>query len=202
MNYRSILDRILQTVDEEAYVTPMRRIGGEEGQAVAIVREVMRQPDWEPEELRSLIRRLHTEGRMRRTTMLSALHIVAAHPRVANWVEAAQLAGEQELAALEEGGSNLQNNLASVDRHRGVIAFQRGFFEAALDHFGRALERERSAPNLGNILSTLIRLGEEAEAQSLLVQIRSTYPSELVTELNVYIEQDHDLALLRTEYAP
>jgi len=202
MNYRSILDRILQTVDEEAYVTPMRRIGGDEGQALAIIREVMRQPDWEAEELRSLIGRLHAEGRMRRVTMLSALHIVAAHPRVANWVEAARLTGEQELAALEEGGPNLQNNLASVDRHRGVIAFQRGFFEVALDHFGRALERERSAANLGNILSTLIRLGEEPEAQSLLVQIRSTYPDELVAELNVYIEQDHDLVLLRTEYTP
>jgi hypothetical protein len=202
MDYRSILDRILQTVDEEAYVTPLRRIGGEEGLAVGLVRESMRQQGWDPEQVRSLIQRLESEGRMRRVTALSALHIVAAHPKVANWAEAARLAGEQELAALEEGGPDLNHNLASVDRHRGVIAFQRGFYENALDNFGRALERERSAANLGNILSTLIRLREETEARSLLIQIRASYPPALVEELDTYIQQDHDLALLRTENAP
>ena len=202
MNLRSILDRILQTVDEEAYVTPLRRIGGEEGLAVGLVRESMRQTGWDPEQVRALIHRLHDEGRMRRVTKLSALHIVAAHPKVADWSEAARLAGEQELAALEEGGADPNHNLASVDRHRGVIAFQRGFHEVALDHFGRALERERRAANLGNILSTLIRLGEEPEAHSLLGQIRGSYPPALVDELNLYIQQDHDLALLRPENAP
>lgn len=202
MDYRSILDRILQTVDEEAYVTPLRRIGGEEGRAVGLIREAMRQQGWDPEQVRSLIHRLRDEGRLRRVTALSALHIVAAHPKVANWSEAARLAGEQEFAALEEGGPDLNHNLASVDRHRGVIAFSNQHYEAALDHFGRALERERSAANLGNILSTLIRLGEEDEARSLHSQIRASYPPALVDELEAYIQQDHDLALLRTENAP
>lgn len=199
MQYREILDRILNAVDQDAYLTPTHRIGGDEGQALAVFRQAMGAPDWEPEAVRGLLQRMHDEGRLRRVTYLSALHIVAAHPRVGNWVEAARLTGEQELAALDEGGPDLNANLASVDRHRGVIAFMKQHYELALDYFARALERERTAENLGNILCTLVRLHEIDEAASLLAQIQTSYPGPLVDELTDIIERDPDLALLRAE---
>jgi tetratricopeptide (TPR) repeat protein len=199
MDYRQILDRIFETVDQEAYLTPVHRIGGDEGRALQVFREAMARADFEPEEVRALVTRLHREGRIRNVTRLSALHIVACHPRVANYEEAARLAGEQELAALDEGGPDLQLNLASADRHRGVISFLKGHYELALDYFARALDRERSAENLGNVLCTLLRIGEIDEACSLLTQIRRSYPDSLVDELNAVIERDPDLALLRTE---
>jgi tetratricopeptide (TPR) repeat protein len=199
MQYREILDRILNAVDQDAYLTPTHRIGGDEGQALAVFRQAMAMPEWEPEAVRGLLQRMHDEGRLRRVTYLSALHIVAAHPKVGNWVEAARLTGEQELAALDEGGPDLNANLASVDRHRGVIAFMKQHYELALDYFARALERERTAENLGNILCTLVRLHEIDEAASLLAQIQTSYPGPLVDELTDIIERDPDLALLRAE---
>ena len=199
MQYREILDRILNAVDQDAYLTPTHRIGGPEGQALAVFRQAMSAADWEPEAVRGLLLRMHDEGRLRRVTYLSALHIVAAHPKVGNWVEAARLTGEQELAALDEGGPDLSANLASVDRHRGVIAFMKQHYELALDYFARALERERTAENLGNILCTLVRLHEIDEAASLLAQIQASYPGPLVDELTDIIERDPDLALLRAE---
>lgn len=199
MAYREILDRIYESVDDDAYLTPVHRISGPEAAALEIFRAALAQPEFEPEAVRGLVRRLHQEGRLRRVTMLSALHIVAAHPRVANYDEAARLAGEQELAAMEEGGPELAHNLASVDRHRGVLAFIKGHYEVALDYFARALDRERSAENLGNVLCSLIRLGEFEEAGALLAQIRTSYPAPLVAELDATVAADPDLALLRVE---
>ncbi|MFT6373565.1 MAG: pentatricopeptide repeat protein [bacterium] len=111
------------------------------------------------------------------------------------------MAGEQELAALDHGGPFKETNLAAVDRHRGVVAYLRGHYDNALDHFSRALERQRSAENLGNVLCALVRLGEIDEARSLFAQIRATLPQALVTELIAMVNQDPDLALLRTEDA-
>ncbi|MCP4808430.1 MAG: hypothetical protein GY913_06020 [Proteobacteria bacterium] len=199
MSYREILDRIYESVDGDAYFTPVHRIEGPESDALALFRDALSEPEFEPEGVRRLVRRLHEEGRLRRVTMLSALHIVAAHPRVKNYDEAARLCGEQELAALAEGGPELQANLASVDRHRGVLAFVNGHVEVALDYFARALDRERSAENLGNVLCALVRLGEFEEAGSLLAQIRTSYPASLVAELDETVAADPDLALLRME---
>ena len=49
-----------------------------------------------------------------------------------------------------------------------MIAFLRGHDAVALDWFTRALERERSAENVGNVLAVLIRLGELQEARELV----------------------------------
>lgn len=199
MAYRSILDRIFEAVDQQAYLTPMHRIQGPESQGLAVFKAALAEPDFDAEEVRRLVDRLHEEGRLRATTRFSALHIVAAHPKVGNFAEAARLVGEQELAALDEGGPSLNADLASVDRHRGVLAFMKGHYEVALDYFSRALDRERSAENLSNILCCLIRLKELAEAQNLWTQIQSSYPEDLVDELGRIIQQDPDLALLRLE---
>ncbi|HJN72286.1 MAG TPA: hypothetical protein QGF58_00015 [Myxococcota bacterium] len=199
MSYRAILDRIFETVDEESYQTPVHRISGHEAEALAVFRDALRQPDWEPEELRALVRRLQAEGRIRRVTMFSALHIVAAHPKVKNYAEAARMTAEQEVAAWQDDGPDLNADLASVERHRAWLAFAMGRYEQALDYCSRALERERSGENLQNILCTLIRLREIDEAAALLVQIRRSYPASMVAELDSAIASDADLALLRTE---
>jgi tetratricopeptide (TPR) repeat protein len=202
MDYSALFQRILQTVDEEAYFTPADHVDARHREGVNAVREALSRADFDADNVRMLIERLHKEGRLDRVLRLSSLHIVAAHPKVAEWEEAARLVGEQEFAALELGGPNLQSNLASVDRHRGVLAYLRGHYDVALDYFARALERERTAENLTNILCTLLRLGEEAEARDLLGSIRTAFPAAIAAQVERTIRSDADLALLRTESSP
>ncbi len=200
IDFQSLFGRILETVDAQAYFMPSLHVDQGGRDVLQQVEAAMRAPDFDPDRVRALIHTRYDQGRLDRVLKLSALHVVACHPRVADWEEAARLAGEQELAALEEGGPNLQANLASVDRHRGVLAFMRGHYEVALEYFTRALERQRSAENLSNILCTLLRLGEEDEAWSLLKQVRSSFPPPLVRQLDQNVLSDPDLALLRTEH--
>ena len=199
MDYQAILDRILATADERAYLTPFSHVDSRFQGALAEVRTDLQSADFDPDRTRALVARLHDEGRLDRVHYFSALHVVAASPRVRDYAEAARLVAEQEMAALELGGPGLESNLASVDRHRGVLAFLRGQYEVALDYFTRSLERQRSAENLGNILCALIRLGEHDEATELLDQIRSSFPSDLVDELDSIIASDPDLIPLRME---
>ena len=199
MDYASIFQRILRTVDEAAYFTPVEHVDPSHRAGVARVREALGDPAFDPDAVRALIERLYREGQLDRVLRLSSLHVVAAHPKVGAWDEAARLVGEQEFAALELGGPRLEANLASVERHRGVLAFLRGHYEVALDYFARALERERSAENLTNILCTLLRLGEEDEARELLVSIRTSFPADLARQVDRTILTDPDLALLRSE---
>jgi DNA-binding phage protein len=202
MNYQALLARILQQVDEQAYLTPSSHLPEAHRVAMAEVASMLQEPAFDPSEVRAVVRRMYKDGRIDRVLMLSALHVVAASPRVQDWAEAARLIGEQEFAALEQGGPNLEANLASVDRHRGVLAFLRSHYDIALDYFTRALERQRTAENFGNVLCTLCRLGESDQASALLAQIRDTLPTELVSDLDTMIARDPDLAVLRTGDAP
>jgi len=199
MDYQAIFQRILDTVDREAYFTPVSQVDERHRAGVAAVREALSQPNFDPDAVRALVEDLAAGGHLDAVLRLSALHIVAAHPRVGEWEEAARLVGEQEFAALEQGGPRLQANLASVDRHRGVLAFLRGHYEVALDYFARALERERSAENLTNILCTLLRLGDEDEAHELLHSIQTSFPAGIAEQVRTAILEDPDLALLRPE---
>jgi hypothetical protein len=199
MDYQAIYARILQTVDQRAYQTPSVHVDPSQRAAMEELERCIQAPDFRVDDVRAQVRAAFRGGRIDRVMMLSALHVIACHPRVADWEEAARLVGEQEFAALEMGGSNLQSNLASVDRHRGVLAYLRGHYGVALDYFSRTLERQRSAENLQNILCTLLRLDEEAEAAALLAQIRRSFPSDLVEEIDRSIQNDPDLALLRSE---
>lgn len=198
MDYAAIFARIRKTVDNRAYFTPATSVEPSQRAAMAEIQGDLA-GSFDTDAIRAKIERFHREGRIDRVKKLSALHVLACHPRVADWEEAARLVGEQEFAALELGGPNLQDNLASVDRHRGVLAFLRGHYDVALDYFARALERQRSAENLQNILCTLIRLGDEDDARDLLHRVRSAFPRDLVEALNHSIESDPDLALLRGE---
>ena len=150
----------------------------------------------------ALIRRFHQDGLIDRVHMLSALHVLAASPKVGDFELAAKYVAEQEMAAMALGGPRLTANLASVDRHRGVLAFMQGHFAVALDYFSRAFERQHSPGNLSNVLATLLRLGDIEEARSLLTQIRRAFSAELVGDLNHMINQDPDLAMLRDKEAP
>lgn len=199
MDYQAIYARILATVDQRAYLTPTMHVDADQRAAMVEIERVIQGPGFEPETARDMAARYFADGRIDRVMMLSALHVIACHPRVADWEEAARLVGEQEYAALELGGARLQDNLASVDRHRGVLAYLRGHYEVALDYFSRTLERQRSAENLQNILCTLLKLDEEDEALALLAQIHRSFPDELVDEVDRAIQTDPDLALLRTE---
>jgi hypothetical protein len=199
MDYQALFARILQTVDTAAYQTPASQVEGAQREVLAEVGRMLAAPGFRASDVRSFIREAHAEGRIDRVKLLSALHVVACHPKVAEWEEAARLVGEQEYAALELGGPHLESNLASVDRHRGVLAFLRGHPSVALEYFTRSLERERSAENLGNVLAALLRMGDEAEARDLLAQVRRGFPAAIVAELDRNVQRDPDLALLRSE---
>ncbi len=199
MDYQALFARILKSVDTAAYQTPVTQVEGPQREVLAEVQALLQGPEFDAEQARAHVRKLHAEGRLDRVKVLSALHVIACHPSVADWPEAARLVGEQEYAALELGGPHLEGNLASVERHRGVLAFLRGHHAVALEYFTRSLERERSAENLGNVLATLLRLGDETEARDLLQQVRRGFPAGLVSELERSILRDPDLALLRSE---
>ncbi|MCA9491815.1 MAG: hypothetical protein KC621_17910 [Myxococcales bacterium] len=199
MNYQALIERITQAVDESAYFTPTSHVDPARRAVLEQARQEMARADFDPDQLRAWLQEQHAGGRLDRVHLLSALHVVACHPKVADWDEAARLVGEQELAALDLGGPELEANLAAVDRHRGVLAYLRRHHGVALDYFARALERQRSAENFTNVLCTLLRLGELVEARTLLRQARGSFPRALVTEIDRNVAQDPDLALLRSE---
>lgn len=197
MDYNAILDRILDTVDHEAYRYTGAHLTAQDAEAQAAVHAGLADDSVDVATIRALVERMHADGSIDDVVRLSLLYVIAAHPRVKDYQEAARLTGEREFAAWRRGGSDLQAQLAGVDRHRGALAFLLGHYEQALDHFARALERERTPNNLQNVLATLLRLGEETDARNLLVQIRSSYPKGAVDALEGIIQQDPDLALLR-----
>ena len=201
MDFQQLFSRILATVDEAAYFTPVEHVDASQRAAASAIQEAMAADDFDADQVRALIHRLAERGHIDAVMKLSALHVVACHPAVADYEEAARMVGEQEFAALEKGGPNLQANLASVDRHRGVLGFLKGHHEVALDYFARALERQRSAENVGNVLATLCAMGELEEATALLTQVRGAFPAALVQQLNDSITRDPDLAPLRSEAA-
>ena len=197
MSVQSILERVLQTVDRQAYLTPVGHADRRFREPLSLIARALADPETDPANVRALARGLHAEGRLDAVHLHSALHVIAASPRVRDYAEAARQVAEQETAALAAGGANLDSNLASVDRHRGVLAFLQGHFEVALDYFARALERERSAENVGNLLCALVRLGELDEAADLLAHLSEVLPAAFVRDLQARVLDDPDLAPLR-----
>lgn len=201
VDYSWLLDRILETVEDRAYLTPVTSAPPMVRDALQEVADALSKPGFDPEAVRSHIASLHRAGRLDDVMRLSALCVVATHPSVADWPLAARLAGEQEVASLVGGGAYLSAWLASVDRHRGVIAWSLGQPAVALDHFSRALERQHNPENLGNVLCALLALGEDAQAADLLRRVCDSHPAPFVSELKRRVQQDPDLALLRDEDA-
>lgn len=198
MNYDALFDRILHVVDQEAYLPLADVVEPRQQQAMSEIEQAMRKPGWDPSDVRGLIERLHRHGRIDEVMKLSALHVVAASPKVRDYAEAARLVAQQEMAAMTLGGPHLGHNLASVERHRGVLAFMMQRYDVALDYFSRAFERQHTAGNLSNVLATLLRLGDVEDARDLYRQVGSSLPKALVADLEHIISSDPDLALLRT----
>ena len=199
MDYEELFQRILAKVDKDAYLATLPPLAPRQRAALQEIERARRDASLSVDQIRGLIARFYEEGRLDAPLYYSALHVLAASPRVKDYPEAARLVAAQEMAALEQGGPRLQANLASVERHRGVLAFLTQHYDVALDYFSRAFEREHNAMNLSNVLSTLLRLGDEPEARALLVQVRASLPPALVAELDELILTDPDLALLRGE---
>jgi tetratricopeptide (TPR) repeat protein len=199
VDYDALYERILGQVDQAAYMALADVVDPSQRDAMVEIEGQLRDPTLPPYTTEALIKRFHQDGLIDRVHMLSALHVLAASPKVGDLERAAKYVAEQEMAAMAQGGPRLSANLASVDRHRGVIAFLQGHFGVALDYFSRAFERQHSAGNLSNVLACLLRLGDIDEARDLLQQVRSLLSSQLVADLNERINTDPDLALLRME---
>lgn len=199
MNYEELFERILGRVDEDSYLASIRPLAPGQRQALQEIEQLRKNPDVSAQVVRALIEQQHTAGVLDRPLYYSALHVLAASPKVKDYAEAARYAAAQEMAALDLGGPRLSANLASVERHRGVLAFLQGHYGVALDYFSRAFEREHNAMNLSNVLATLLRLGDEEEAVALLRQVRGALPAALVAQLDALVESDPDLSLLRAE---
>jgi len=199
VDYDALFERILGQVDQAAYIALADVVDPSQRNAMVEIEGQLRDPNIAPHTTEAFIKRFHQDGLIDRVHMLSALHVLSASPKVGDFELAAKYVAEQEMAAMAQGGPRLTVNLASVDRHRGVLAFMQGHFAVALDYFSRAFERQHSAGNLSNVLATLIRLGDVQEAKDLLKQIRGGFASDLVADLNQMIHKDPDLALLRSE---
>ena len=199
MDYDALFERILGQVDQAAYIALADVVDPFQQDAMVEIEGQLRDPNIAPHKTEALIKRFHQDGLIDRVHMLSALHVLSASPKVGDFELAAKYVAEQEMAAMALGGPRLTANLASVDRHRGVLAFLQGHFAVALDYFSRAFERQHSAGNLSNVLAALLRLGDFQEAKDLLRQIRNGFATDLVADLNHLIHNDPDLALLRGE---
>jgi tetratricopeptide (TPR) repeat protein len=202
MDYRALVARIRDAVDAEAYFTPADHVDPRHREAVGEIAAALRVPGFDPDVVRRHAARLRTEGRLDDVLYWSSMHVISAHPAVSDWAAAATAVAMQEDAALTAGGPRQSDHMASVHRHRGVLAFLRGRYDVALEYFGQAFERQRTAENLTNILCTLIRLGDEHDARGLLDRVRAGMPAAMVAEIDRSIASDADLAPLRDEELP
>lgn len=195
MGVRRILDRLHEAIQNgEDYLVPTEQLPAtRRGPAKRIYTALA---DEGPERARQVVEELYVSGAIDRVMQLSALHVIAASPRVRDYREALRLVGLQEMAALEKG-TDLDAALASVERHRGVVSFLMGRFGVALDCFSRALERERTPENFGNVLAALIALGDREEAAALYRSACRRFPQTFADELKQRVEADEDLSPLR-----
>ncbi|MBL8617098.1 MAG: hypothetical protein JNM72_15925 [Deltaproteobacteria bacterium] len=199
MNHQALYDRILQKVDGQAYLAYADAVDPAQREAMAALGAQIQDPSVGADQVRASARAAYHDGRIDQFNLLSVLHVIASSPKVRDYAEAARLIAEKELLAIREGGTAQNSRLASVERHRGAVAYLMGDHAVALEYFSRAFERQRSAGNLANVLNALIRLGDRDEAVDLLRQVRATLPERLNADLAEMISVDPDLALLRRE---
>jgi hypothetical protein len=194
---REVLGRIRAALRTGVYLVPSAHAPPDQREALAQIARLLADPASDPHQVRTRIRQLSASGRLDRPMTLSALCVLSASPLLRDYPEALRLAGQQELAALDEGGPWQDLHLASVARHRGVVFFLLGHDAASLDWFTRALELQRSAENVGNVLAVLLRLGELDEAVDTLRRMRAVMASDQWAELAAHVRADDDLVRLR-----
>lgn len=194
---REVLGRIRAALRSRTYLVPAEHVPAGQRAALASIAGALGDPASDPAAVRLRVLQLRAAGKLDRVSSLSALSVLAASPAVRDYPEALRLAAQQELAALEEGGPDLGLQLASAARHRGVVFFLLGHHGHALDWFTRALERQRSVENVGNVLATLLRLGDLAEARQMLEGLRTSLTADQWAELRAHVHADDDLERLR-----
>jgi len=200
MDFDALLDRVLAAVDHKAFVTPMAGI--DDPVEVALLEPVFaglgdETPDIEG--LRSQVRALADAGKITERRACILLQTIAAHPACEDLRELARLIGDEEHLVLRDGGPRQAARLAVVDHHRGVHAFLMGRYEHALELETRSASARPWGDSLANILIILLRLDQEARAIEMLASIRRRFPLDLVRQVERYIRQDPDLALLREQ---
>lgn len=198
MNLDALFQRVNDAVDRSAYITPTATVAAPQRAAIQRLIEMIHQPLISPTEIAQNIDAAYDAGEIDSVHRLSCLHVLAASPNVRDYNEASRLCAEQEREARRIGGPHLDRNLASVARHRGVLAYLNRNFGTALSHFFDALEREPSVENVGNVLCALLALDARAPAEHLMAQCR-TMPRPFQTELQRRIAADPDLAALQME---
>ena len=200
LDFDALLDRVLDAVDRKAFVTPTAGIDDpDEVRLIEPIFEALASPDVDIEALRTEVRSLSDDGLITPRRAVILLQTLAAHPACEDLRELGRLIGEEEHLVLSEGGPRLESRLAVVEHHRAVHAFLLGRYEHALELETRSAASRPWGDSLANILIILLRLDQEPRARALLQQMRRRFPLDLVRQVEQYIEQDPDLALLRDE---
>ena len=189
--------RIEEALARPGYFVPTDQVEDRFRDPLSRLADWMARPDFDGDLAEAMVRRWRDEGLLDDERMWSALSVVCTHPAVRRYQEASRCIALQESAALDRGGPELDRALASVERHRGVLAWSMGRPSVALECFVRALERERSAENLGNVLAALVKTGEIDHARGLLDQVRDSFPPTLSEALGHRVAVDDDLLALR-----
>ena len=203
VDFDALLDRVLGDVDRKAFVTPLDGIeDAEERALLAPIFDALGAGDLDVAGLRFQINALRERGHISPRRAVILLQTLAAHPEVEDTAELARLIGEEEHLVLAEGGPKMAARLAVVDHHRAVHAFLLGRYAQALDLETRSAAARPWGDSLANILILLLRLDEEGRARDTLRRMRRRFPRELVRQVERYITQDPDLALLRDELPP
>ena len=192
-----LLERVHDCLDGSAYCVPVDQTTADQRSVLERLAFSMAQPDFDGPMAVARVHRWWQEGVLDAERAWSALAVIATHPRVRDYREAAHCIAMQEAAVLGLPPAAARRGLASVERHRGVLAFSMGHIGVALEHFSWALERERRAENLANVLACLVRLGDQEEALEMLTSARAGLPREFMEALEAQIRVDPDLAALR-----
>lgn len=194
MGRTELIGRVKRAVERRSYLVPVERQHPSLRAPMAEIAAMLRSPDAERWQIDARIDALRVSGALDEATAWSVRGVVAAHPRFADYLDALRCAALQEQAALSAGGDDLRARLAAVDRHRGVVAFLMDRPQVALEQFTLALERERSAENLANVLCALVRLGDLDAARELLSDVRRAFPADIREGVEWAVANDADLA--------
>ena len=203
VDFDALLDRVLLAVDRKAFVTPTDGIDDpDEVRVLEPIFEVLGAGGFDVEILRAEVEVLRARALISERRAVILLQTIAAHPEVEDLDELARLIGKEEHIVLTEGGPRVQARMAVVDHHRAVHAFLMGHLEVALDLETRSAAARPWGDSLANILIILLRLDQEDRARSMLRRLRARFPRPLVAQVERYIHQDPDLALLRDAVPP
>lgn len=194
MGRLELIGRVKKVVESRSYLLPVERVDPAIRAQVAEIAAMLRSSDVERWQIDARIDAMRVSRELDDATAWSLRGIVAAHPRFQDHLDALRFAALQEMAALAAGGDALRARLASVDRHRGVVAFLMDQPEVALHQFTLALERERSAENLANVLCALVRLGDLESARELVADVRRAFPADVRAGVEWALANDSDLS--------